>query len=104
MIVGDGLDGDNRGIVLRDVSVPGGIILIGDWDLGYAAAVVESTDNKGGGGGIVLVSICSLLSLSDESDEPESLLLLSLLLEDDPELLEGIGLFPLAPIADGFLS
>ena len=62
---------------------------------------VEST-NKGGGGGLV-VSIGSS-SLSEESDEPDSLLLLPL--EDDPELLEDIGLFPFPfpPIGSAFLS
>ena len=106
VMLGDELDGDSRGIVLREVSLLGGIILIGDWT-GSGCVIVVAMDaaestNRGGGGGISDVSMGS--SLSDESDDPDSPLLLPL--EDDPELLEELILFPfpLPPMDDGFLS
>ena len=106
VMLGEGLEGDSRGMVFREVSLLGGIILMGDWTGSGCATVVamdtaEST-NRGGGGGFSDVSMGS--SLSDESDDPDSPLLLPL--EDDPELLEELILFPfpLPPMDDGFLS
>ena len=101
--------GDRRGMVPSEVSLLGGIILMGDWR-GLGCATVpplgrgedESTNNGGGGG--LLVSMGS--SLSEESEDPEPDPLLLLPLEEDPLLLEELVLFPLPfpPMADGFLS